>query len=241
MEYGLQLYSVRDLTKDNFEEAVRKVAALGYSFVEPAGFFGRSAEQVRELLAETGLRLSGTHSSLNDLVNDYEGTLAFHKAIGNTNYIIPGYPTGSQAEIDSFVEKVNALQPKLAAEGIALSFHNHAREFQVNPDGSVAYEQILYRTNLTLEVDAYWAFVGMKNPVALMERVKDRLRFIHMKDGSADGHGTPLGMGEAPLADVYRKAIELGIPMVVESETCTPDGITEAEICIKHLRSLETL
>lgn len=239
MEYGLQLYSVRDLTGENFEEAVRKVAALGYKFVETAGFFGRTAEQFNALMEETGLRLSGTHTGLKALLEDYEGTLAFHKAIGNKNYIIPGHPLSNQAEIDSFVAHVNELQPKLAAEGITLAFHNHHREFIPNADGSVAMEQIVYRTDLKLEVDTYWAFVGMKNPIAFLERVKDRLIFVHMKDGSPDGHGTPLGMGDAPVAEVYRWVRAQGIPMVVESETCKPDGITEAKICIEYLKSLE--
>ena len=114
-KYGLQLYSVRDLTGENFEEAVRKVAALGYRFVETAGFFDRTAEQFNALMAETGLRLSGTHTGLKPLLEDYEGTLAFHKAIGNKNYIIPGHPLSNQAEIDSFVAAVNRLQPMLEA------------------------------------------------------------------------------------------------------------------------------
>ena len=74
---------------------------------------------------------------------------------------------------------------------------------------------------------------------ALMERLRDRLKVIHIKDGDAQGNGTPLGMGTAPVAEVYQKAIEFGIPMVVESETCKPDGMTEARICIEYLRSLE--
>lgn len=239
MEYGIQLYSVRDLTQENFEEAVRKVADLGYKFVETAGFFGRTAEQINALMKETGLRISGTHTGLGDLVKDYEGTVAFHKAIGNKNYIIPGHPLKSQEEIDSFVAAVNELTPKLAAEGITLAFHNHSGEFIPNKDGSVAMEQILYRTDLKLEVDTFWAFVGMKNPILFLERAKDRLIFVHMKDGSAEGHGTPLGMGEAPVAAVYEWVKAHNIPMVVESETCKPDGITEAKICIDYLRSLE--
>ena len=34
-------------------------------------------------------------------------------------------------------------------------------------------------------------------------------------------------------------AEKLGIPMIVESETLTPDGPTEAKECIAYLRSLE--
>ena len=44
MEYGLQLFSVRDLAEKNLDEALRQVSALGYKFVEFAGFFGHSAE-----------------------------------------------------------------------------------------------------------------------------------------------------------------------------------------------------
>ncbi len=240
MEYGLQLYSVRDITGENFEEAVRKVAAQGYKFVEPAGFFGRTPQQFNALMSETGLRISGSHTGLKPLVEDYENTVAFHKAIGNKNYIIPGHSLKNQEQIDDFVEKVNVLQPRLEAEGITLSFHNHSGEFLPNKDGSVAMEQILLRTDLKLEVDTYWAFVGLKeSPIAFLERVKDRLIFVHVKDGSPDGNGTPLGRGEAPVAEVYKWVAEHKIPMVVESETCTPDGLTEAQICIDYLRSLE--
>ena len=34
MEYGIQLYSVRDLSKESLEEALRQVAEIGYKFVE---------------------------------------------------------------------------------------------------------------------------------------------------------------------------------------------------------------
>jgi sugar phosphate isomerase/epimerase len=108
-----------------------------------------------------------------------------------------------------------------------------------NVDGSVALEQMIYRTDIKFEIDTYWAFVGMKNPVELITRLKDRIVRIHIKDGSPDGKGMPLGMGDAPVKEVYDKAIELGFLMVVESETCTPSGIAEAEICINYLKSLE--
>lgn len=106
-------------------------------------------------------------------------------------------------------------------------------------EGYVPYDELVSRTNLHLEIDTYWAYVAGKDPVALMEQYKDRLDFIHIKDGYADGRGMPLGMGTAPVAAVYKKAVEMGIPMVVESETCTPDGITEARICFEYLKKLE--
>ena len=239
MEYGLQLYSIRDIGAKSFEDTLKCASELGYSFVETAGFGGKSAEEVKALLEKYNLKISGTHSGYDDLENNYEETLAFHKTIGNKNYIIPSYKLDCQENIDYFVEKINPLCDKFEAEGMTLGYHNHHREFIPNPDGFVAFEQLLYRTKLKLEVDTYWAFVGMKNPVELLERVGNRLHFIHIKDGNSQGNGTPLGMGEAPVKDVYKWAKEHNIPMVVESETCTPSGPKEAEICINYLRSLE--
>jgi len=50
MNYGLQMYSVRDITGTDLAGALKKVAELGYSFVEFAGFFGNSAEDVKKML-----------------------------------------------------------------------------------------------------------------------------------------------------------------------------------------------
>ena len=44
IEYGLQLFSVRDITDKDLEGALKAVAEMGYKYVEYAGFFGHSAE-----------------------------------------------------------------------------------------------------------------------------------------------------------------------------------------------------
>ncbi len=239
MEYGIQLYSVRDLTEKNMEEALRQVSELGYKFVEFAGFFGIPAEEIKGMLDKYGLKVSGTHTGWKEIAEHFEETVAYHKAIGNKNIIIPGGDFSDQKKLDALIDMINEFQPKLAAEGITLGYHNHHKEFLPNKDGSNIEDQLIYRTNVMLEIDTYWAYVGMKNPIALLDRLGDRVKVIHIKDGDAEGNGTPLGMGTAPVADVYAKAIEMGLPMVVESETCNPDGMTEAKICIEYLKSLE--
>lgn len=240
MEYGLQLYSIRDITGNDLEGALKQVAELGYKFVEFAGFFGHSAETVKGWLDKYGLKVSGTHTGLNELVNDLEGTIAYHKAIGNKNIIIPGHDLSDQAKIDDFVEKVNKIQPILKENGIKLGYHNHSHEFLPNKDGSQIEDQLIYRTNMDIEIDTFWFFnaTGV-SAVEMMERIKDRLTVIHIKDGFKGGEGMPLGKGEAPVRAVYDKAVEMGIPMVVESESLTPDGITEAKICIEYLKAQE--
>lgn len=239
MEYGIQLYSVRDLTEKNLDDALRQVSALGYRFVEFAGFFGHSAEDVRAMLKKYNLTVSGTHTGWQEIAERFEETVAYHKAIGNRNIIIPGADLSDQAKLDAFVEMVNTFQPRLADEGIRLGYHNHSHEFKPNPDGSMIHDQLVYRTKIDIEIDTFWAFAAGVDPLKLMERLKDRLRVIHIKDGFRDGRGMPLGRGEAPVADVYRKALEMGVPMVVESETLAPSGMDEARVCIEYLKAQE--
>ena len=239
MDYGLQLYSVRDVTESDLEGTLKKVAEIGYRYVEFAGFFGHSAEEVKAMLDRYGLIVSGTHSGLGDLDADFEGTVKYHKTIGNTNYIVPGAPTWTAAELDETIEKINKYQPMLAAEGIRMAYHNHDGEFKPNADGQIPHEEMERRTNIDFQIDTFWAFVAGKDPVEVITRLKDRVHVIHLKDGLRNGHGYALGEGEAPVAAVREKAIELGMHMVVESETLQPDGISEATRCFNYLKSLE--
>ncbi len=239
MKYGIQLYSIRDMAKIDFEKAVKTVAEIGYDMIEFAGFYGRSADDVNKLLADNGVELWGTHTRIDDLVNDFDATVAFHKAIGNKNYIIPMHDLSTKEKIDKFVELVNAYQPKLEKEGIKLGYHNHSFEFIPNEDGSEIYKNIVERTNVYLEIDTYWVFNAGLDPVETLEKYKDRLLCIHIKDGVENSKGRPLGMGIAPVDAVYKKALELGVPMIVESETLTPSGEEECRICFEYLKKLE--
>ena len=239
VKYGIQLYSMRDLAEKDFDAAVAKAAEIGYSMIEFAGFFGRTAEQVVSLLQKNGIEIFGTHTGIYDLVNDFEGTLKFHKAIGNGNYIIPHHNMRNKAEIDEFVDLVNKYQPMLEAEGIKLGYHNHSMEWLPNEDGLIPNEELFRRTNIGFEIDTFWAYNAGRDPVELMEQFKDRLLSIHIKDGFKGGRGMPLGKGEAPVKAVYEKALELDVPMIVESETCDPSGADEAQVCFDCLKSFE--
>ena len=239
MNYGIQMYSLRDISSVNLDEALKTAAELGYKSVEFAGFFGNSAEEVSAMLEKYGLACSGTHSNFDELINDFDGTVKYHKAIGNKLYIIPSYDLRTKEKLDTFIDKCNELGPKLHEFGIELAFHNHAGEFKPNEDGIIPYPEIEKRTNISLELDTYWLFVAGLDPVETVERLKDRVRCIHLKDGSLDGKGCSLGSGSAPVAAVREKAMELGLEIIVESEGLNPTGKEEVERCISYLKTLE--
>ena len=207
MDYGIQLYSIRNLAKENFEEAIAAASRIGYSSIEFAGFFGRSAEAVNRAMDNAGIRICGTHSGWGELANDYENTLRFHKEIGNKHYTIPGADLSTPEKLKDFCEFLNFMTPKLAAE-----------------------------TNVKFEIDTYWAFVGGEDPVAVLEKYAHRMSLIHLKDGSKEGRGKSLGLGEAPLSEVVSAAKRLGLYMIVESEGQEPDGPAEITRCIDWLK-----
>ena len=61
---ALQLYTLREAAARNFEAAVRKVAAIGYLGVEPAGFPGTTPEGAKRLFDDLGLEVCSAHLPL---------------------------------------------------------------------------------------------------------------------------------------------------------------------------------
>lgn len=244
MNYGLQLYSVRDTAEKDFEKALCEVSKLGYEFVEPAGFFGNSAEQVKEWLDKYNLKISGTHSGFGDLEADFDATVKYHKTIGNTRYIVPGVDISTKEALDAAVAKFNKFAPMLAEHGIDLQYHNHHREFLPNADGIYPDYYFWAKTNINFEVDTFWVYAADCNPIAVLEEFKSRLQCIHLKDGlkmfdedaKRKFRGRALGEGTAPVKDVIAKAKELGLVMVVESEGLDPTGLEEVGRCADFLK-----
>ena len=114
MNYGIQLFSVRDITEKNMEGALKGLSEMGYKYVEFAGFFGIPAAEIRSMLDKYGLEVSGTHTGWKEVAEHFEETVAYHKEIGNKNIIVPGADLNSQAELDAFIAMANEIQPRLA-------------------------------------------------------------------------------------------------------------------------------
>ena len=240
MEYGLQLYSVRDSAEKDLAETLRQVAKLGYKFVEFAGFFGHSAEEVRRMLEDNRLRVSGAHIGFDEIAPQcIEKTVAYHKTLGNDTLIVPWADYATPEKLEAVLDALNAAQPILEAAGITLGYHNHAFEYQPTSYGAFPCREIEERTRVMLEIDTYWVYVAGIDPVRELQRLGDRVRVIHVKDGLADGTGRALGEGTAPVAEVMAYAKEQGIPMVVESEDLNPTGIEEVTRCMRYLQTLD--
>jgi sugar phosphate isomerase/epimerase len=247
MNYGIQLYSLRDITKDNFESALRQVAEMGYKMVEPAGFFGHKAEDVAAMLKYYGLTCCSTHTGFAALRETFNETVNYHKVIGCNNIILPSAPYNTKEELDETVRLVNEWIPALKGEGMKLHYHNHSHEFQKNASGQITHDELANRTDILFELDTFWVYNAQLDPVEMMEKYKSRMEFIHLKDGimqdwSVSGShaiGKSVGSGNAPVLAVRKKAIELGVDMVIESEELDPTGPEEVRRCIDFLKKVD--
>lgn len=244
MKYGLQLYSVRDIAKENVDAMLEGVAKIGYSMVESAEFYNLSSTEFKKMIDKHGLVMCSTHTSIRRLRDELDATIEYHKVIGCNDIVIPGAPIGTKQDLDALINLINASLPKIEAAGMKLHFHNHSKEFIRNADGQIPHDELATRTRIHFEIDTFWAFNAGLDPLTLLDQYADRVSLIHLKDGMPQDWGNPesiaigksLGQGRAPIEAVLNKAKEMGLTVIVESEGLDPCGLDEVERCIHYLK-----
>ena len=55
MQYGLQMYTLRQLTEKHMAQTLEQVAAMGYTGIELAGFGDLTPEQMVQTVRDNGL------------------------------------------------------------------------------------------------------------------------------------------------------------------------------------------
>lgn len=76
-----QLYCVRNQMEQDLEGTLRRVKELGFDGVEFAGFFGRSAAQMKALLAQNGLTALSSHVPIQQILADPKEVIRYHKEL----------------------------------------------------------------------------------------------------------------------------------------------------------------
>lgn len=230
----LQLYTLREELKQDFAATLEKVARVGYTGVEFAGFGDLSAERISALLKENGLTVCSAHIGIDELETKTDQVLSYLNAIGCRNAVIPNYTFQSKSDIDALASRVNALMPRVKAAGLNLVYHNHVPEFEA-VEGVRPIDVLLSDTQTMLELDTFWAHTAGENVAAFMRKHRARISIIHLKDGT---NATPCAIGEgtAPCKRFYDLARELNIPhILVENDFPSPDGIEDITRSMRYI------
>jgi sugar phosphate isomerase/epimerase len=244
---GVQLWSVKDEIKADFDGTIVKLGALGFEGVEFAGEFGRFGRDpagLRSLLAKHGLRCAGAHVGLDQLSGArFAPTTAFYQALGCSDLIIPFDERGATlAGMPLLARDISALAVRLDSVGMRIGYHNHAPEMD-GPDGHTPWDLLARGTpaNVILQQDIGWTSFAGKDPVAYIARYPQRSVSLHYKAKLAPGtSGAPvIGRDSTDWLAVTRAARSVGGTswLIVEQEEY-PDGMGQVEAVAASLRGL---
>ena len=242
---SLQLYTLRDLTSQDMLGTLEKVAALGYEGVELAGYGNSDRDAVAAKLQELGLKLTGNHSGIDGLINDYAATVADNKYLGVKYLIVPFISEEWRGSRENWLKTARTLDEigaRLKAEGITLCYHNHAFELEESFDGELGLD-ILYNnssaSNLSAEIDVYWVKRGGVDPAAYLAKYAGRIPLVHAKDMGADGNFAEVGAGTLDFPAIFQAAEAGGVTAyVVEQDVCPGDPLDSIALSIANLREM---
>ncbi|MGD0538565.1 MAG: sugar phosphate isomerase/epimerase [Verrucomicrobiota bacterium] len=192
---GLQLYSVRDQCAKDLPGTLAAVAKIGYKNVEFAGYHGRSAKDLRQLLDDNGLKACGTHTPYESVLGDkLKETIEFNHVIGNRFLIVPWMEGKSKQAWLDHAKLFNELADKVKAERQFVGYHAHAHDFE-KFDGESAWDLFFGNTKaeVIMQLDTSNCREGGADPVAVLQKYPGRARTIHIK---ASGGGAEAVIGE---------------------------------------------
>ncbi len=257
---GAQLYSLRNYCKtlEDTVKTLEKVKAIGYTAIQLSGVAPMKDDPMglAQAIRESGLTACCTHTNYDQLLNDTDTAIANHKAWGVRHVAIGSLPTQyamDQAGIDAFVADIRKFLPKLQAEGMDFSYHNHSFEFFKLPDGRT-WLQSLYETApadvLKAELDVHWVTAGGGSPAAWIRGLGARQPLLHLKDfimhrktaenrWDVERRFAPIGSGNLDWPEVFKAAEEVGVEyMLVEQDDCYgADPFGEMEKSYNFVRS----
>ena len=248
MQISLQLYTVRDLTAKDFAGTIKQVAQIGYRYVELAGYGNlKSADEVKKVLADNGMKVSGAHAAIETLEGDLNKVLDDSQIVGNKNVICPWMPENRRKDAAGWKQAAAALDKIGRAcheRGFDFAYHNHSFEFQ-KFDGKYGYD-ILWENSqphlVKAEVDTYWIKHGGEDPAAYIRKLGRRVLLLHLKDMAKgeDKKFAPVGTGildfKGILAAAEENAVEFG---AVEQDTCYETPPLEAiKISFENLKKM---
>lgn len=192
---GVQLYSVREQCGKDLPGTLAAVAKIGYKGVEFAGYHGRSARELRQLLDDNGLVACGTHTPYESVLGDkLAPTIEFNHTLGNRLLIVPSMNASSKAQWLEKARLFNELADRLKPEGQWIGYHAHAHDFQ-KFDGESAWDLFFGNTqpDVVMQLDTSNCRDGGADPVAVLQKYPKRAKTIHIK---ANGSGPEAVFGE---------------------------------------------
>lgn len=239
-QFGLQLYTLRDVLEKDPAGILKQVSGMGYKQIESYEgdkgiFWGMTNLEFKKLMDDLGMTIVSSHT---DIRKDFERKAAEAAAIG-MKYLIDPWE-GPQKTIDDFkkiADTFNECGKICKKNGIRFAYHNHDYSF-VPVDGQLPQDVMMANTDPELvdfEMDIYWVVTGKQDPLAWFKKYPGRFKLGHVKDRKKDALPTDesatcvLGQGEIDYKNILKAAKKEGMEyFIVEQEQYDNMSSTEA-------------
>ena len=203
---GLQLYSLREMEKDEgIQKVLEAVAKMGYNSLETASygngkFYGKAPSELKKMASDLGMKLTSSHLSRN-ITGDKDADMAWwnqateaHNEAGMKYMVVPMAPIDAEGatadNVKRYCDYFNEIALITAGAGIAFGYHNHGFEFTNKINGEPIYDFMLKNTSprhVMFQLDVYWIKKGGYDPVAYMKKYANQIKILHIKDEKAIG------------------------------------------------------
>ncbi|MGN6179988.1 MAG: sugar phosphate isomerase/epimerase family protein [Mucilaginibacter sp.] len=228
-DVGLQLYTVREQIAKDVPGVLAKVAAAGYTNVEPNGytrkdkFWGMDAKAFKVILDANNLTTtSGLYGVDIGGEKDFDDLKHFTEVaniLGEKYVVIPWIFEEYRKTADDYkvlADKMNKAGEVTKAAGVHLGYHNHNFEFTDMGGGQLGYDLILSNTDpklVKMEMDIYWIVRGGADPVSLFHKYPGRFSLFHVKDMDKANRliNTEVGSGTIDFKSIFANARLAGL------------------------------
>jgi sugar phosphate isomerase/epimerase len=232
MKIGLQLYTLREETANDFVGTLHKVAKIGFEGVEFAGYGGLTAEELKELLEQLKLKAIASHVSLAQLTTHLEEEIDYNLTIGS-RYIVCPYVAEEDRQTEAqwlaIIQKLQVIGQRCAERGIGFAYHNHDFELLQQVNGVFVLDAMMNevpQAALLMELDSCWVHHAGQNPQTYIAEYSGRIPLLHLKDMQKLPNGgaltVELGLGEVDLIAIVEASAQAGVEwLIVEQDKCT--------------------
>jgi sugar phosphate isomerase/epimerase len=242
---GLQLYSLRDIIKNDIKGIIKKVAAIGYKEVETygysvkSGFWGLDAKAFAALLKENGLTSPSGHFGMDNFMagkssDELKSYIEAANVLGSDYVTVPFLGAEIRKTADDYKKvshKLNEAAILCKAAGLKLAYHNHDFEFKKFGD-TTGFDILLKETDKKLvdfELDLYWAARSGINPINLFKANPNRFTMWHVKDMDKLNKdlNTEIGKGAVDFKSIFKEAKQAGVKhyFVEHEDNYKPDEL----------------
>ena len=222
---GLQLYSLRDVIKQDVKGTMQSVADIGFKEIEcydynNGSIFGLPYPEFAKMVADMGMRIVSGHYKTGQADPEFKGSLTnnWQMAVEDAAKVGQSYLTiasmdikerGSIDQVKNVCELLNKGNQVCKENGVKLAYHNHEYEFEML-DGQVPYDVMLSEldSSIAMELDLYWITFAGKDPIEYFAKYPGRFQQWHVKDMNKNDRKlqADVGTGSIDFKAIFAKA-----------------------------------